>query len=79
MFDINLVREKPKLVKKNLKDRYDKEMIPVVDDLLKKDAEWKKLKQESDTLRAKRNQLSKKINELKKQGKKMRFYTLKDF
>ena len=70
MFDINLVREKPKLVKKNLKDRYDKEMIPVVDDLLKKDAEWKKLKQESDTLRAKRNQLSKKINELKKQGKK---------
>jgi len=70
MFDINLVREKPKLVKKNLKDRYDKEMIPVVDDLLKKDAEWKKLKQESDALRAKRNQLSKKINELKKQGKK---------
>ncbi|MBW3002012.1 serine--tRNA ligase [Candidatus Woesearchaeota archaeon] len=70
MFDINLVREKPELVKKNLKNRYDKEMIPVVDDLLKKDAEWKKLKQESDALRAKRNQLSKKINELKKKGKK---------
>ncbi|MBD3303598.1 serine--tRNA ligase [Candidatus Woesearchaeota archaeon] len=70
MFDINLIRENPEKVKENLKKRYDKELIPLVDDLKKKDAEWRKLKQEVDALRAKRNELSKKINKLKKQGKK---------
>ncbi|MBW2973450.1 serine--tRNA ligase [Candidatus Woesearchaeota archaeon] len=70
MFDINLVREKPKLVKENLKKRYDNELIPLVDDLLKKDKQWKKLKKENDDLRARRNELSLKINQLKKQGKK---------
>lgn len=70
MFDINLVRENPKAVKENLKKKFKEDLIPIVDDLLAKDREWKELKKQSDDLRAKRNTLSQKINQLKKQGKK---------
>ncbi len=70
MFDINLVRENPKLVKDNLKKKFKEDLIPIVDDLLAKDKEWKELKKQSDDLRAKRNTISLKINQLKKAGKK---------
>ncbi len=44
-------------------------MIAWVDDLLKKDEEYRKSLQESQKLRAKRNKATLEINEIKKQGK----------
>ncbi len=69
MLDINLVRESPAIVEKSLKKRHEKEMLKWLDDLLKKDAKWRKLKQDADKLRARRNKISKEINQAKKQDK----------
>jgi len=69
MLDINLVREKPGLVKESQKKRGLSEKE--VDIILVLDEKWRKLKQEVDELRAERNKISSKINESKKQGKKV--------
>ncbi|MDO8740136.1 MAG: serine--tRNA ligase [Candidatus Woesearchaeota archaeon] len=69
MLDINFIRKNPDIVKKDLKKRHDEEKIDWLDDLLKKDEEWRKAKQEADELRARRNKASLEINESKKQGK----------
>lgn len=69
MLDIKLIRENPDLVKKNTKRRFQDEKL--VDEVLKKDAEWRKIKGQVDDLRAKRNSISKDISEAKKAGKKV--------
>ncbi|MDP6642423.1 MAG: serine--tRNA ligase [Candidatus Nanoarchaeia archaeon] len=68
MIDINLIRENPKLVRENIKNRFQKELISEVDEFLKLDDTWKKDKKKLDELRHRRNILSKEINEAKKQG-----------
>lgn len=69
MLDIHFIRENPDVVKKDLKKRNEKEKIKWLDDLIKKDKEWREIKQKIDNLRHKRNILSEKINQYKKEGK----------
>ncbi len=69
MIDINLIREKPELVKENIKKRFQKEKLPLVDKVKKLDEKWRKIKYDEDGLRSKRNDISQKINKLKKSGK----------
>jgi len=67
MLDIRFIRENPSIVKQNCKNRgYDAEDV---DEILALDEKWRKLKKEDDDLRAKRNKISKEINEAKKQKK----------
>jgi len=68
MLDINLIREKPKLVKESQKKRGLDEKE--VDELLKLDKAWRSLKQETDKIRAERNRISEEINQAKKQNNK---------
>ena len=42
MIDIKLIRENPKIAKDNLKKRFQKEKILLVDDLISKDKIWRK-------------------------------------
>ncbi len=66
MLDIKLIRENSEAVKKSCKNRgYDVD----IDALIKTDGQWRKLKQEADELRHKRNEVTIEITELKKQGK----------
>lgn len=67
MIDIRLIRENPDLVKKSQKDRN----FPLknVEEVISLDLEWRKLKEEVDSLRAQRNKVSQAISDLKKQGK----------
>lgn len=66
MIDIKLIREDPKLIKKNCKNRgYDVN----IDEIIKLDVEWRKLKTEDDSLRAERNKISEQINQAKKDKK----------
>ncbi|MDD9953658.1 MAG: serine--tRNA ligase [Candidatus Woesearchaeota archaeon] len=67
MLDMKFVREHPDVVRENLKKRKS-ELLGRVDDLLEKDDAWRKLKGQSDALRAERNKVSKEINETKKAG-----------
>ncbi len=70
MIDIKLVRENPELVKENIKKKFQHDKTKLVDEVLKLDKEWRSLKFKEDGLRSERNNISKKISELKKAGKK---------
>lgn len=69
MIDIKLIRESPELVKENIKKKFQNNKLPLIDEIKKKDEEWRKLKIESDTLRASRNKISIQISEFKKAKK----------
>ena len=68
MLSINLIRESPDVVRKNLEKRGDMEKRDWVDKILTLDLDWKNLKIQADEVRAHRNVLSKNINEKKKEG-----------
>ena len=67
MIDIKLIREKPEIVKNSQKARGMS--AEEIDKIIKFDKEWRELKEEVDSLRAKRNKISQEINTLKKNGK----------
>ncbi len=69
MLDLRFIRENPDIIKKDLERRKDQEKNNWVDDLLEKDKKQRELMQDSQKLRAKRNEITKNINELKKSGK----------
>jgi len=68
MLDIRFVRAHPEIVKADLRKRNDPARIEWVDDLLRKDARARELKQETDTLRQRRNTIARDINAAKKGG-----------
>ncbi len=70
MLDIKFVRENPELVKQNIKNKFQDKKLPLVDEVIELDAQARKAQQEADALRASRNQLSKQIGALMKEGKK---------
>ena len=70
MIDIKFLRENPEAVKENIKKKFQDSKLPLVDEVIALDEESRKTKQEADDLRAKRNQLSKQIGGLMKEGKK---------
>jgi seryl-tRNA synthetase len=69
MLDIKIVRENPDLVKNDLKKRFQQDKVKFVDDLLKKDEEWRKLTFENQKIVHDKNVVSKEIATLKKEGK----------
>ncbi len=70
MLDLKFVRENPDLVKQNIKNKFQDEKLPLVDEVIRLDAERRAAQQEVDQLRAGRNKLSKQIGALMGQGKK---------
>ena len=69
MLDINLIRNNPDLVRQNIRKRFQENKIKILDDLIKQDHEFLKLKKEIEDLRHKKNEMSSLINQLKKQNK----------
>ena len=70
MIDIKFLRENPDAVKENIKKKFQDSKLPLVDEVIKLDAESRAVKQQADDLRANRNQISKQIGALMHQGKK---------
>ena len=75
MIDINLIREKPEIVRENMKKKFRKD-LEIVDVVLKLDDKWKKIKFKEEQLRGKRNKISVEINKLKKSGKEKKYKEL---
>jgi seryl-tRNA synthetase len=69
MIDIRFLRDNPDFVKENIKKKFQKEKVKLVDEVLKLDKKWRGLKFDEDKLRGERNAISKKISELKKAKK----------
>ncbi|HII17130.1 TPA: serine--tRNA ligase [Candidatus Woesearchaeota archaeon] len=72
MLHINFIREHPDVVREDLKKRGEAEKLVWLDNLLKKDEEYKKTLQEEQRIRHKRNEITLEINKLKKEGKGIR-------
>ncbi len=70
MLDIKFVRENPEVVKQNIKNKFQDEKLPLVDEIIALDKENREIKMEVEALRAKKNTVSKEIGKLMAQGKK---------
>lgn len=70
MLDIKFLRENPEIVKQNIKNKFQDQKLPLVDEVIELDKENREIKQEVQELRANRNKLSKQIGALMGQGKK---------
>ena len=70
MLDIRFVREHPDEVKENIKKKFQDQKLPLVDEVIALDAEYRAAISEADSLRANRNKLSKQIGMLMGQAKK---------
>ena len=70
MLDIKLIRSNPELVKENIKKKFQDHKLPLVDEVLELDAQFRASKGRGDELRQQRNIISKEIGKLMSQGKK---------
>ena len=70
MLDIKFLRENPDVVKQNIKNKFQDSKLPLVDEVIKLDADYRAFKSEADSLRGGRNKLSKQIGMLMAQGKR---------
>ena len=70
MIDINLIRENADLVKENIKKKFQDEKLGLVDEVFELDKEVREAKLKGDNLRSEKNNLSKSIGLLIKEGKK---------
>ena len=69
MLDIKFLRDNPDIVKQNIKNKFQDHKLPLVDEVIKLDQENRDNKKEVEALRANKNQLSKQIGGLMKDGK----------
>ncbi len=70
MLDLKFVRENPDIVKQNIKNKFQDQKLPLVDEVIALDAERRAAQQEADQLRSEKNKISKQIGALMAQGKK---------
>ena len=70
MLDLRFVRENPELVKENIKKKFQEHKLPLVDEVIALDEEYRSAVTEANTLRSDRNRLSKAIGGLMAQGKR---------
>ncbi len=64
MLDIKFVRENEKIVKENIKKKFQEEKLPLVDEVIKLDEDKRALQLEGDELRKNRNLISNEIGSL---------------
>ena len=70
MLDIKFVRSNPKIVKQNIRNKFQDEKLPLVDEVLELDVRNREIKQEVEALRAEKNKKSKEIGACMAQGKR---------
>ena len=70
MIDIKFLRENPEAVKQNIRNKFQDEKLPLVDEVISLDKERREILQELESLRAEKNRSAKEIGQLMKQGKK---------
>ena len=70
MIDLKFLRENPEVVKQNIRNKFQDQKLPLVDEVIALDAERRATQQQADDLKQKRNSISKQIGALMAQGKK---------
>ncbi len=70
MLDIKFVRENPDIVRENIKKKFQNDKLPMVDEVLELDVNYRAALTEANELRASRNSLSKEVGKLMGMAKK---------
>ena len=68
MLDINLLRTDPERVKENIRKKFQDEKLPMVDEVIRFDREYRDAQQQADSLRNQRKTKSKQIGGLMAKG-----------
>ena len=69
MLDIKFVRNNPDVVKQNIKNKFQDEKLPLVDEVIELDKRNREIKQEVEALREEKNKASKEIGAMMAQKK----------
>ena len=69
MLDIKFLRSNPDVVKQNIKNKFQDEKLPLVDEVIELDKRNREIKQEVEALRAEKNKASKEIGAMMAQEK----------
>ena len=78
MIDIKFLRENPEIVKQNIKNKFQDEKLPLVDEVIELDEKSRSVKCKGDELRAQRNSLSDQIGNLMRNGQKEETESVKE-
>ena len=70
MLDIKFLRENSDIVKENIKKKFQDEKLPLVDEVITLDKEYREIKTKLDELRSERNKKSASIGTLMRDGKR---------
>ena len=70
MLDINLLRNDPEKVRENIRKKFQDEKLPLVDEVIRMDREYRDAQQQADKLRNMRKTISKQIGGLMAKGQK---------
>ena len=70
MIDIKFLRENPEAVKENIKKKFQDSKLPLVDEVIELDAEYRKALQRKESLQADKNKASKEIGGFMAKGMK---------
>ncbi|MCR5204118.1 MAG: serine--tRNA ligase [Lachnospiraceae bacterium] len=70
MIDLKFLRENPEVVKQNIRNKFQDQKLPLVDEVIELDSQRRATQQQADDLKQKRNTISKQIGALMAQGKK---------
>ncbi|MBO7451781.1 MAG: serine--tRNA ligase [Clostridiales bacterium] len=70
MLDIKFLRNNPEIVKTNIKNKFQDDKLPLVDEVIALDKEFRECKTRAEYLRSQRNSISKKIGFYMGQGQK---------
>ena len=70
MLDIKLLRTTPELVKENLRKKFQEHKLPLVDEIVELDRRSREARTKGDTLRNRRNSLSKEIGVAMAEGRR---------
>ena len=68
MLDIKFLRSNPDVVKQNIKNKFQDEKLPLVDEVIELDKRNREIKQEVEALRAEKNKASKEIGAMIRHG-----------
>ena len=78
MLDLKFLRENPEIVKQNIRNKFQDQKLPLVDEVIALDVESRATQQEADSLRSNRKTISKQIGALMGQGKREEAEELKN-
>ncbi|MDR1741639.1 MAG: serine--tRNA ligase [Synergistaceae bacterium] len=70
MIDVKIIRTNPELVRENLRKKFQEQRLPLVDEAIDLDSRLRESKTKADTLRARRNAVSREIGALMGKGRK---------